>query len=78
METLDEKLARIADEAYEHRNDPIPADAKVTRGHDRTRTLPVKLDDDEYTQFEQLAERRRPPMSTLARSHLLEALARED
>lgn len=77
METLDEKLARLGAEAEEHRDDPIPPGTKITRGHGRTRTLPVQLNDYEYDQIEQLAQQRELPMSTLARSYLLKELASE-
>jgi hypothetical protein len=74
-EPLSDKLARIGDEAYERRDETIPVDAKVTRGHSRTRTLQVRLNEAEYTAIEAAAEAANLPPSTLVRSLILRQLA---
>ncbi|NLE82190.1 MAG: ribbon-helix-helix protein, CopG family [Rhodococcus sp.] len=53
---------------------PIPPGAKVTRGHGRSKTLQVRLNDDEYATLEDLAERRGLPLSTMVRALLLTAV----
>lgn len=73
-ETLDEKLARIGDEAYENRDAPIPEGTKITRGHVRSKTLQVRLNEDEYAAVSELADERGIPASTLARSILLDTV----
>lgn len=77
-ETLPEKLARIGDEAYEHRNDPIPPGTKVTRGHDRTKTLQVRLNDDEYDRLKSMADAAELPVSTMVRSMILRQMQPTD
>jgi hypothetical protein len=77
-ETLSEQLSRIGDEAYANRDEPIPSDAKVTRGHNRSRTLQVRLNDDEYAALEAAAEEANLPMSTLVRSLVLRVLESRD
>lgn len=71
--------ARIAEEvqaserAYETemRDTPARAHTITTRGHARTRTLQVRLNDDELAALEARAAEQGIPVSTLARSILL-------
>lgn len=57
--------------------EPVPG-AKVSRGHGRTRTLQVRLNEDEYAALEAFARDRELPVSTLVRSMLLPALKAAD
>jgi hypothetical protein len=57
---------------------PLPEGTRVTRGHNRSRTLQVRLNEDEYEQLELLAKGRELPVSTVARSLLLAALGPSD
>lgn len=79
LRTLIEDEGRAAEE-YErlHPDAPLPADTKVTRGHNRTKTLQVRLNDDEYDAIETLAHARDLPASTVARSILLKSLAADE
>lgn len=70
----DERIDRIAAEAEAHKDDPIPAGARVTRGHDRTRVLQVRLNADELSNLTDLAVAADLPVSTLARQILLDAM----
>jgi hypothetical protein len=79
-ELLD-RVTRESEEEYEREKDtpddglPLPAHVKVTRGHDRSRTLQMRLTADEYEALESLATSRGLPVSTVARSLLLPTLA---
>jgi uncharacterized protein DUF2188 len=53
----------------------LPDHVRVTRGHGRSRTLQVRLNGDEFHALELLAKGRDLPVSTLARSLILTALA---
>lgn len=71
-----EDLIHAEAEATEHNPDaPIPANARVSRGHARSKTLQVRLNDEELATLTTLAERRGVPVSTLARDILLGHLA---
>lgn len=50
---------------------PLQPGTTVTRGHGRTKTLQVRLNDDEYAAVTALAETRNVPVSTLVRSLIL-------
>ena len=49
--------------------------SKVTRGHNRVRTLQVRLNDNEFAALTTVAERLGVPASTLARDLLLRELS---
>lgn len=68
--------ARAAEEAEAHTSadDPLPAGTKVTRGHSRTRTLQIRLNEDELEQLESRAAREEIPVSTMVRSMILKSL----
>jgi len=53
-------------------------DVKVTRGHDRAKTLQIRLNDDELGELTALAADRGLPVSTIARQLLLQSLAPAD
>ena len=48
---------------------------KVTRGHDRAKTLQIRLNEDELRELVALAANRGLPVSTVARQLLLQSLA---
>lgn len=66
--------ARAAEEARDTEDLALPSDVQVTRGHDRTRVLQVRLNEDEYRVLSKLAGERHLPVSTLARAVLLTAI----
>ncbi|MDO9396143.1 MAG: hypothetical protein Q7T71_06340 [Herbiconiux sp.] len=53
-------------------------DVTITRGHDRVKTLQVRLNEDEFAALSALADDRHMPVSTAARMLLLQALHPED
>ena len=64
--------------AIEMENDaPLKPGTTVTRGHGRTKTLQVRLNDDEYAAVTALAETRNVPVSTLVRSLILSVITTE-
>ncbi|MFT4011328.1 MAG: hypothetical protein QM655_14935 [Nocardioidaceae bacterium] len=81
--TIEELIRSEAEHAEERRaaarpDEPLPEGTKVTRGHFRSKTLQVRLNADEYEALESLAKSRELPVSTVARSLLLSALAPSD
>ncbi|MEE4025531.1 hypothetical protein V1Y59_20775 [Gordonia sp. PKS22-38] len=76
------KLQQAVDEAQDIERDPdrvVRTDVKVTRGHGRSKVLQVRLNDDEYNELERLAGTIGDggvPLSTLARSLLIEGIQR--
>lgn len=74
MSELNDLLDQEAAAAEHNRDAEIPAEAKVTRGHGRSRTLQVRLNDDELETLEALAQERSLPVSTMVRSLILSAL----
>jgi hypothetical protein len=56
----------------------LPERTVVTRGHNRSRVLQVRLNGDELEELERLAKARTLPVSTMARALLLSALAPAD
>lgn len=53
-------------------------DVQVTRGHHRTQTLQIRLNEDELAELTALAESRGLPVSTVARQLLIQSLAPGD
>ena len=83
MSTIKERIAAEAaatEEAEIMVDDhaPLPEGTVVTRGHGRSKVLQVRLNGDELEQLELLAKGRELPVSTLARSLILAALAPTD
>lgn len=74
-QTIDQLLTEESDAIEADRDAPIRPGTRMTRGHGRTRTLQVRLNDEEYEQLARAAKDRHLPESTLARSLLLDALA---
>jgi len=56
----------------------LRTDVKVTRGHDRAKTLQIRLNEDELRELVALAADRGLPVSTVARQLLLQSLAPAD
>jgi hypothetical protein len=52
----------------------LPSNVRVSRGHDRSRVLQVRLNEDEYRLIEKLASENLIPVSTYARSILLRTI----
>ena len=55
---------------------PKRTDVRVTRGHDRARTLQIRLNEDELAELMALAEDRGLPVSTVACQLLLQSWRR--
>ena len=73
-----EAEAAEAAEATTDEHAPLSKGTKVTRGHGRSRTLQIRLNETEYDELEQLAKARDLPTSTVARSLLLSSLSPSD
>jgi len=72
---IHELIAVEAEAAKRNPDAEIRPGSKVTRGHSRTRTLQVRLNDDEFAVLTTVAGRRGVPASTLARELLLGQVA---
>lgn len=71
---LVEQAVREAEAAEDDVDAPLPAHVKVTRGHDRSKTLQVRLNEDEYRLLAKHADELMIPMSTFARAVLLQTI----
>ena len=78
LEDLLEAEAKAAEAAEADQESPIRGDVKITRGHDRSRTLQIRLNDDELAELTALAQDRGLPVSTVARQLLLQSLGPGD
>src|SRR4051812_40117111 len=58
-------------EGIEANPDAPITDSKITRGHGRSKTLQIRLNEEELRQLEQLAGSRGLPTSTVAREAIL-------
>lgn len=67
-----------AEAAEADQESPVRTDVRVTRGHDRTKTLQIRLIDDELDELTAFARERGLPVSTVARQLLLQSLAPVD
>lgn len=67
-----------AEAAEADQESPARTDGKVTRGHDRAKTLQIRLNEDELGELTALAADRGLPVSTVARQLLLQSLAPAD
>lgn len=81
--SIHDHIAGLAAEAEETEpttdpRTPLPEGTRVTRGHQRSKTLQIRLNGDEYEQLELIAKGRDLPVSTAARSLILAALATTD
>lgn len=80
---LDEKAARAARadarrlETEADTTDPYPDDTTITRPNQPSRMFNLRLTDEQFSELRALASDRHLPMSTMARSWLLERLDKE-
>src|SRR5699024_8357454 len=65
-------------EANSQADAPLPAHVRVTRGHRRTKNLPVRLNAVEFAALAGYAEQRGLPVSTVVRILVLQAIAPGD
>ncbi|WP_420176096.1 hypothetical protein [Luteococcus sp. OSA5] len=75
---IDELIAAEAKASEQNKDAEMKPGTKVTRGHGRSRTLQVRLNDDEFAALARVAEERGVPASTLARDLLLRELGDHD
>lgn len=66
--------AKAAEDGEADQSSTAPNGVKVTRGHDRAKTLQIRLNDDEFGELTALAQDRGLPVSTVARQLLLQSL----
>ena len=71
---LIEAEATAAEEGEADQSATARAGVKVTRGHDRAKTLQIRLNREELSELAALAEDRGLPVSTVARQLLLQSL----
>lgn len=76
--SISDLIATEADAAERNPDAAIKPGSKVTRGHQRAKTLQVRLNVEELDALTRLAEQRGLPVSTLARDLLLSQLAGSD
>ncbi len=75
VKKLIEREVAAAENASDDPNAPLPSHIRVTRGHDRTRVLQIRLSDDEYQAVLDQADSEHVPASTFARDILLRGIA---
>ncbi|MDO5534476.1 MAG: hypothetical protein Q4F65_07485 [Propionibacteriaceae bacterium] len=75
---ISDLIAAEAEASERDMDAAIKPGSKVTRGHQRAKTLQVRLNAEEFDALVQAAERRGLPVSTLARDLLLAQLAGSD
>ncbi|SJN37484.1 hypothetical protein [Luteococcus japonicus] len=71
---IDELIAAEAKASEQNKDAELKPGTKTTRGHGRSKTLQVRLNDDEFAVLARVAEERGIPVSTLARDLLLREL----
>ena len=76
--SISDLIASEADAAERNPDAAIKPGSKVARGHQRAKTLQVRLNIEELDALTRLAEQRGLPVSTLARDLLLSQLAGSD
>lgn len=78
LEDLLAAEAKAAEAAEADQDSALRTDVRITRGHSRSRTLQVRLNDHELDDLRVLAAQRGLPVSTVARLLLLQAFAPGD
>lgn len=76
--SISDLIATEADAVERNPEAAIKPGSKITRGHERARTLQVRLNVEELDALSRLAEQRGLPVSTLARDLLLAHMADSD
>lgn len=71
---LIEAEAKAAEDGEADQSSTARAGVKVTRGHDRAKTLQIRLNHEEVSALTALAQDRGLPVSTVARQLLLQSL----
>lgn len=71
---IEELIAAEAEASERDRDAELKPGTIVTRGHGRSKTLQVRLTDDEFSALTRAADQRGIPSSTLARDLLLREL----
>lgn len=74
LKKLIDAEAKASEAGEVDQSSPTRAGVKVTRGHDRAKTLQIRLNHEELGELTALAETRGLPVSTVARQLLLQAL----
>ncbi len=64
-----------AEAASDRPGEPLPGNVRVTRGHDRSRVLQVRLSEEEFKALAERAGEQQVPASTFARAVILRGLA---
>ncbi|MBX3195679.1 MAG: hypothetical protein KF727_11360 [Microbacteriaceae bacterium] len=77
MSKIGDLIASEVEAAEQASADPaasLPSRVRVTRGHDRTRVLQVRLSEEEFAALSERADAHHVPASTLARDVLMRNL----
>lgn len=74
LKKLIDAEAKASEAGEVDQSSPARVGVKVTRGHDRAKTLQIRLNHEELGELTALAETRGLPVSTVARQLLLQAL----
>lgn len=74
---IDELIAAEAKASEQNKDAELKPGTKITRGHGRSKTLQVRLNEDEFAALARVAEERGVPASTLARDLLLRELGNQ-
>lgn len=75
--SIEDLVAAEAEASDRDRDAPLKPGTVVSRGHSRSRTLQVRLNEREFDTLSALAEKRGLPISTVARDLLLGQLSAE-
>lgn len=74
LKKLIDAEAKAAEDGEVDQASTARAGVKVTRGHDRAKTLQIRLNHEEISELTALAQDRGLPVSTVARQLLLQSL----
>ena len=74
LKKLIEAESKAAEDGEADQSTTARAGVKVTRGHDRAKTLQIRLNHEEISELTALAQARGLPVSTVARQLLLQSL----
>jgi hypothetical protein len=77
MSKIDDLIAAeaaAAENAPDTPDAPLPAHVRVTRGHNRSQVLQVRLNENEYRLIQKLADDNMLPVSTFARILLMQTV----